>query len=388
MPATARSTLRTVATTRRDYYEVLGVPRTADERAIKTAFRRLARELHPDVSDHPEAQERFREAAEAYEVLSKAETRELYDRYGHDGLCDRRVPADRFRLRQPRRPVLGVLRRRHLRRPRRAPGPAVRARRRRPRRGRDRARRGGEGRDARRSRSRSSPTVRRAGNGAAPGTTPETCPRCEGTGRLQSVSNSFFGQVVRTQACPGCGGPGEVVETPCADCGGVGPDRGGARARGRDPAGHPRRPADPRSAARATRACSAGGPATSTCIVHVRPDPRFVRDGQRHRLDGRPHDDPGGPRRHAQRPDAGRRARARVRARNAAGRGPRAAGQGHAGPPGPRPRRPPGARERRRPAPPHGRAAPAARGVRARANTSATTGRTSGFFERLRAAFR
>jgi len=70
----------------RDYYEVLGVPRNADERAIKTAFRRLARELHPDVSDHPEAQERFREAAEAYEVLSRAETRDLYDRFGHEGL--------------------------------------------------------------------------------------------------------------------------------------------------------------------------------------------------------------------------------------------------------------------------------------------------------------
>ena len=75
-----------MATTRRDYYEILGVPRDADERALKSAFRRLARELHPDVSDHPEAHERFREAAEAYEVLSKAETRELYDRYGHDGL--------------------------------------------------------------------------------------------------------------------------------------------------------------------------------------------------------------------------------------------------------------------------------------------------------------
>ena len=72
--------------TTRDYYEILGVPRDADERAIKSAFRKLARELHPDVSDHPEAHERFREAAEAYEVLSKSETRELYDRYGHEGL--------------------------------------------------------------------------------------------------------------------------------------------------------------------------------------------------------------------------------------------------------------------------------------------------------------
>src|SRR6185503_2104263 len=56
------------------------------DKEIRSAFRRLARELHPDVSDHPEAQERFREAAEAYEVLSKPETRELYDRYGHEGL--------------------------------------------------------------------------------------------------------------------------------------------------------------------------------------------------------------------------------------------------------------------------------------------------------------
>src|SRR5918997_1846340 len=75
-----------MATVRRDYYEVLGVPRGADEREIKKAFRRLARELHPDVSEHPDAEERFREAAEAYEVLSKSETRELYDRYGHEGL--------------------------------------------------------------------------------------------------------------------------------------------------------------------------------------------------------------------------------------------------------------------------------------------------------------
>jgi len=75
-----------VAAIKRDYYEILGVPRGADEKEIKKAFRRLARELHPDVSDAPDAHERFREAAEAYEVLSKHETRELYDRYGHEGL--------------------------------------------------------------------------------------------------------------------------------------------------------------------------------------------------------------------------------------------------------------------------------------------------------------
>src|ERR671928_521111 len=75
-----------MATTQRDYYEVLGLPRTADDGEIKRAFRRLARELHPDVSDAPDAQDRFREVVEAYEVLSKRETRELYDRFGHAGL--------------------------------------------------------------------------------------------------------------------------------------------------------------------------------------------------------------------------------------------------------------------------------------------------------------
>ena len=71
----------------RDYYEVLGVARDANRAEVKTAFRRLARELHPDVNDHdPEAEEKFKEAAEAYEVLSDPERRRAYDAYGHEGL--------------------------------------------------------------------------------------------------------------------------------------------------------------------------------------------------------------------------------------------------------------------------------------------------------------
>src|SRR5690349_21277798 len=71
----------------RDYYDVLGVGREADQAEIKKAFRQLARELHPDVNDHdPEAEEKFKEAAEAYEVLTDAERRRTYDRLGHDGL--------------------------------------------------------------------------------------------------------------------------------------------------------------------------------------------------------------------------------------------------------------------------------------------------------------
>src|SRR4051794_14060514 len=75
-----------MATTERDYYELLGVPRDADDVQIKKAFRALARKLHPDVSEDPDAEERSKEVAEAYEVLSNKETRQLYDRYGHAGL--------------------------------------------------------------------------------------------------------------------------------------------------------------------------------------------------------------------------------------------------------------------------------------------------------------
>ena len=71
----------------RDYYEVLGVPREADEAQVKKAFRRLARELHPDVNAHdPDAEAKFKEAAEAYEVLSDPDRRQQYDAYGHEGL--------------------------------------------------------------------------------------------------------------------------------------------------------------------------------------------------------------------------------------------------------------------------------------------------------------
>src|SRR2546430_10785127 len=75
-----------MATTERDYYELLGVTRDASAEEIKRAFRRLARELHPDVSEAPDAEHRFREVVEAYEVLSNSERRELYDRFGHAGL--------------------------------------------------------------------------------------------------------------------------------------------------------------------------------------------------------------------------------------------------------------------------------------------------------------
>jgi molecular chaperone DnaJ len=210
-----------VATVRRDYYDVLGVSRSASEKEIKSAFRKLARELHPDVSQEPGAEERFREAAEAYEVLSRGETRELYDRFGHEGLhtggfrptqFDFSNIADLFSVFFGDE-LFGM--------------------------GRGPARRGGRGSDLLAEISieleeAAHGVVRSVtipvdvtcetcqGSGAAPGTTPETCVRCGGAGRLQSVSASVFGQFVRTQSCPDCGGNGQILSTPCKDCRGSG----------------------------------------------------------------------------------------------------------------------------------------------------------------------
>jgi molecular chaperone DnaJ len=267
-----------VATTRRDYYEILGVTRDADERAIKSSFRRLARELHPDVSDHPEAQERFREAAEAYEVLSKPETKELYDRYGHEGLRTGGFRPTDFDLGNLTDlfaaffgdDLFGGLGGRAGRRS--ARGADVLA-------------------EVEVELVEAAEGVRRSvpfpvvvgcsacgGTGAAPGTAPTTCPTCEGLGRLQSVSSSVFGQFVRTQGCPRCGGSGQIVETPCEECTGTGRvteqrelevdippgihDGQRIRLSGEGHAG------------------VLGGRAGDVYVqVHVRTDPRFVRDG-------------------------------------------------------------------------------------------------------------
>jgi molecular chaperone DnaJ len=272
--ACAVSTLSIVAAVKRDYYEVLGVARGSGEGEIKKAFRRLARDLHPDVSDHPDAEERFREAAEAYEVLSKRETRELYDRYGHEGLRTGGFRPTDFDLTN-----LGDIFSVFF--------------------GEDvfggTGRRSGRGGDvlaeveislveAAEGVARgvpfpvSVPCARCEGSGAEPGTEPETCPRCGGSGRLQSVSSSIFGQFVRTQGCPHCGATGRVIPSPCGECRGAGRvteertidveippgihDGQRIRLSGEGHAG------------------SFGGRAGDLYVlVRVAPDPRFVRDG-------------------------------------------------------------------------------------------------------------
>jgi molecular chaperone DnaJ len=203
-----------MATTEHDYYELLGVPRGASESEIKKAFRALARELHPDVSDAPDAEERFREVVEAYEVLSKSETRDLYDRYGHAGLRSGGFQPGHFDFGSLSDLFSAFF-------------------------GDDLLGRSSRGADlgatveielleAANGTTRSVPfevavtCPRCAGEGAEPNTPISTCPTCAGVGRVQHVSRSVFGEFVRTQACPTCSGSGRVIETPCTECRGAG----------------------------------------------------------------------------------------------------------------------------------------------------------------------
>jgi molecular chaperone DnaJ len=208
-----------VATTERDYYEVLGVARDANEAEIKKAFRGLARTLHPDVSDAPDAEERFREVVEAYEVLSKSETRQLYDRYGHAGL--------RGGGYQPTHVDLGDLTDifsaffgEDL-----FSAPTRR-----------RARRGGDIAahveidlvEAANGATRSVPFPIAlpcdvcAGSGVEPGKQAQTCETCGGAGQVAQVSRNAFGEFRRVRTCPSCSGSGVVVMHPCQVCEGSG----------------------------------------------------------------------------------------------------------------------------------------------------------------------
>ncbi|MGZ8650079.1 MAG: molecular chaperone DnaJ [Solirubrobacteraceae bacterium] len=208
----------------RDYYDVLGVSRDADAATVKKAFRRLARELHPDVNAHdPDAEAKFKEAAEAYEVLSDDDRRRLYDSYGHEGLRtggfqpnfgDFGSISDLFSafFGSGGFDAFG--------------GGAARAG---PVQGGDVAVAVAvELVDAARGTAVDVVYDMRArcgtchGNGAKPGTPIETCSRCGGSGQLQAVSRTAFGQLVRSAVCDVCAGDGRVPRDPCETCGGDG----------------------------------------------------------------------------------------------------------------------------------------------------------------------
>jgi molecular chaperone DnaJ len=202
----------------RDAYEVLGVGRDADESQIKKAFRRLARELHPDVNAHdPDAEEKFKEAAEAYEILSDAERRQIYDRHGHEGL--------RSGGRNPNFEGFGSINDLFDA----FFGGAGFGARSGPRAGGDASvsveidlEEAAAGVGVEVSFEAVDRCERCHGNGAEPGTPITTCDRCGGAGVLQAVSRTPFGQVARTVACDVCGGEGKIPERPCERCDGRG----------------------------------------------------------------------------------------------------------------------------------------------------------------------
>jgi molecular chaperone DnaJ len=205
---------------KRDYYEVLGVSRDADARQIKQSYRRLAMEFHPDRNpDRPDAEERFKEAAEAYEVLSNPEKREIYDRFGHEGLHGQPgfsgvddifthfgdIFSDFFggdlfggrRRSRPPRPARGADLRYDLQI---AFEEAF----------------CGTKKKVEISQLRHCDAC--GGSGATAGTTPEACHTCQGSGQV--VQRAGFMTLATT--CPTCSGKGAVVREPCEKCGGMG----------------------------------------------------------------------------------------------------------------------------------------------------------------------
>jgi molecular chaperone DnaJ len=257
----------------RDYYEVLGVPRDASETEIKKAFRRLARELHPDVNKEPDAEDRFKEAAEAYEVLSDAERRRTYDAYGHEGLRSGGYDPgagfgsidDIFQAFFGGGFGFG---------------------------GGRRAAAGGDVAIAVEIELAEVATgVRREvtydvvdacehchGNGAEPGTPISACERCGGSGELRAVTRTPFGQMVRSAVCDVCGGAGKVPQTPCEVCSGSGRTRQSRTSTIEVPAGI--EDGQRMRISGAGHAGEPGAPAGDLYVeVRVAEDERFERDG-------------------------------------------------------------------------------------------------------------
>jgi molecular chaperone DnaJ len=202
----------------RDLYEVLGVPRSASDEDIRRAYRRLARELHPDVSADPETEERFKEVAGAYEILSDPDKRARYDAFGAAGPGGQPFAdiSDIFEMFFGQGGLGGFGSRRR--------GPRTRAR---------------HGEDVgvivRLSFEEAAFGVRRdvgldrletcercLGNGAEPGTAPIACATCGGTGEVQSVRRSVFGTLMTASPCATCDGTGQEIPDPCEECFGKG----------------------------------------------------------------------------------------------------------------------------------------------------------------------
>lgn len=218
-----------MAEAKRDYYEVLGVSRDADDAAIKKAYRALAKKYHPDMNPgDKEAEKKFKEASEAYAVLSDAEKRRQYDQFGHAAFEGGAGGAGGFGgfdfsgadFSDIFGDIFGDLFGGSRRGGRAGNGPM-------------------KGANIRKSIRITfeeavfgcekeidlilkDPCEDCNGTGAKPGTSPETCPKCGGRGQVVYTSQSFFGTVQNVQTCPNCGGSGKVIKEKCPKCAGTG----------------------------------------------------------------------------------------------------------------------------------------------------------------------
>ncbi|MGV9774193.1 molecular chaperone DnaJ [Streptosporangium sp. NPDC003464] len=220
-----------------DYYGTLGVRRDASAEEIKKAYRRLARELHPDVNPDPETQERFKDITQAYEVLSDPNKRQMYDMGADPFSSGAGAGPGGFGAGFPFSDIMDAFFGA-------AGGGGTRGPRSRARRGRNATIR--VELDLRES---AFGTTRElvvdtavlcevcTGSGAASGTHPDTCDMCHGRGEVSQVTRSFLGQVMTSRPCPQCGGFGSIIRNPCQECSGDGRVRTRRTIKVRIPAG-------------------------------------------------------------------------------------------------------------------------------------------------------
>ena len=216
---------------KRDYYEVLGVDKTADEKTIKKAYRKLARKYHPDVCEEEGAEEKFKEVSEAYAVLSDDEKRKRYDQFGHAGM-DGYTAEDFYQNVNFEDIFQGFDIGNIFEMFGFGGGNRSRGGRTGPQRGSDiyteipitleEAFQGCE-KEIKITRSELCPTCN--GSKSKPGVEPKTCPVCGGTGQVKEVSNTFLGQMVNIRPCRECKGIGKIITDPCDDCHGKGSKR-------------------------------------------------------------------------------------------------------------------------------------------------------------------
>lgn len=269
---------------KRDYYEVLGVSKTASEDELKKAYRKMARKYHPDVNrDNPkEAEEKFKEINEAYEVLSNAERRAQYDQFGHAAFDGSQGGAggfggfggfggnggfgDIFDMFFGNQGGFG----------RRNTGPEKGADLRYDMEITFEQAAFGVETEIQLPRTEDCGTCH--GSGAAPGTHAETCPKCHGTGQIQVTQNTPFGRMVNVTTCDRCHGEGKIVNTPCKDCHGKGKVRTKRKIQAKIPAGVDNG-SRLRIAHEGESGVRGGPPGDLYVYIFVKPHKLFVREG-------------------------------------------------------------------------------------------------------------